>query len=165
MGYFKRKLDRGRSRERIRRLDDEVSAEDLQRVWEAVPDSPPEGRFLRFATVRKHPASGRRTGVFIAAYELLEAPELEAATRAAVRDALSWFEHNLPVPDGFEHEAAVFLFKSDAGESIHRIWSIVRILREHGIHAEMQTIERPGKVLYEDEYQVAVVPWASSAEL
>ena len=39
-------------------------------------------------------------------------------------------------------------------EPIRRMWDIVAILREHGVAARMVTAEKPGKIVYEDRYQV-----------
>jgi len=70
----------------------------------------------------------------------------------------------LPTPD-LDVEAAIFLFKSDAGECSRRIWNLVALLRETGLHVEMQRFENPGKIVYEDAYQIAVIPWRSQPEL
>lgn len=45
---------------------------------------------------------------------------------------------------------------------MERVWRFREgQLREAGYAAEMQVIEGPGKVVYEDQHQVAVVPWSS----
>ena len=96
-------------------------------------------------------------GVFAAAGELLESGELEPDTARALQDVCDWFNDNLPVPGGIDRRDAVFLFKSNAVECTRRIWELVWILREAGFVAEMQKTTRPGRVVYEDAYQVAVV--------
>lgn len=50
-------------------------------------------------------------------------------------------------------------FKSGAGEAIARMWDLAAILREHDAPIRMLTSAHPGKVLYEDDDQVAVAQW------
>ncbi len=54
-------------------------------------------------------------------------------------------------------QRAVFLFKSSATECMRQIWSLVHALRDAGLWVEMQTVENPGRSVYEDEFQIAVV--------
>jgi hypothetical protein len=167
MGYFKRRIDRGRARALLRRLDALHQADQemgARPAWEAIPDEPPKRCFIRFSVAARHPASGRRQGIFSAVHELLDDPAIDAETERALRDAMRWFNVLLPSPE-LEEEAAIFLFKSDAGECTRRIWTFVRILGEHGRFCEMQRSERPGRIVYEDEFQVAVVPWKSAGSL
>lgn len=165
MGYFDRKLDRGRAREQRERLDEAALEEG---AWESLPieTSPqaPAHRYLRFSIAERHPWSRRREGVFAVTYRLLDEGELDAAIWKELRAELDWFRENLPAPD-FDIDAAIFLFRPDAGECTRRIWNVVHLLRECGLPVEMQTISNPGKVIYRDEFQIAVVPWSSSTSL
>ena len=168
MGYFKRKLDRGRSRELVRRLRLDASWDpEPETPWESVAVGGPPGqrRFLRFACAEIDCVSGRRTGIFTAVYELLRDAELDAVSRASLRQTLDWFEEHLPAPKHFHDDAAVFLFKSLAGECTSRIWELVRQLAEHGIRCEQQVFSDPGLIVYEDAYQVAVVPRSGPSAL
>ena len=165
MRYFGRKLDRGRARVRAERWHAELleGAE-----WERVDDAPakrsPALRYLRFSVPDRDPDSHRRQGVFTATHRLLRDTSLDAELRAGVREELDWFAENLPSPI-LDVERAIFLFRPDAGECARRIWHLVQLLRDAGLVVEMQTIANPGKVVYEDVYQVAVVPWSSSKSL
>jgi hypothetical protein len=94
MGYFKRKLDRGRSRRLVRTLND--AAVD-GKAWQAIPDGPPQAPgFVRFSVHELHAESGRRRGIFSAAYDLLESAETDPLQAKAVEAALDWFERKLP---------------------------------------------------------------------
>ena len=42
------------------------------------------------------------------------------------------------------------------------MWTLVRILREHGITVTKITTDNPGYVAYEDEYQVVAIPVADT---
>lgn len=159
MGYFKRKLDRGRSRRLVRALND--AAVD-GKVWQAIPGAPPRTRgFVRFSARDLHEDSGRRRGIFSAAYRALRAPDVDPRLAGRLRNEIDWFCENLISPD-LEHEKAIFLFKSDARECMKHIWKLLHHLREAGVWVEMQTFARPGRPVYEDDQQVAVLPWADA---
>jgi hypothetical protein len=40
------------------------------------------------------------------------------------------------------------------------IWILLHARREADVWVEMQTCVNPGRVVYEDEHQIAAVPWA-----
>ena len=50
-------------------------------------------------------------------------------------------------------------FKPAAREHILRIRDIVAILENHGVTTKMLVTRRPGYVVYEDEHQVAAIPF------
>lgn len=157
MGYFKRKPDRGRSRELVRKLNED-GARSL--AWERIPERPTRRtRYLRFSTFRPHECSGRRMGVFHAAYDLLREERVDPDLRRRVRTLLDWFNVYLPAPAYLNEARAVFFFKTDVGRTVDRVWELAFELRDAGLLVEMQTLKRPGKIVYEDDYQVAVVPW------
>jgi hypothetical protein len=72
-----------------------------------------------------------------------------------------WFNEHLPCPpfqsnlrSGEWTQDAVAWYRAEATEPIRRMWEIVAILREHGVAVWTVTSERPGKIVYEDDYQV-----------
>jgi len=162
VGYFKRKLDRGHSRRLVRGLND--AAVD-GKAWEAIPGRPPRAHtFVRFSARDQHQESGRRRGIFAAAYDLLEAEETDPIQAKAVDDALEWFRHELPIPE-LRDARAIFLFRTEATACMRHIWTLVHALREAGVWVEMQTVPRPGRIVYQDAHQIAVLPWADAGEL
>jgi hypothetical protein len=166
MGYLKRKLDRARIRNSVREA--EAAADPFSnRAWLAIPQSPPaERRFLRFATKRHHDVSGRREGIFSAAYRLCREGSLAEDEAADLHDLLDWFGSNLPTPPhDFDDHRAIFLFRSEAGECTQRIWDLVGLLSFHGVRCEMQEFTDPGLIVWDDEYQIAVVPSSRSTDL
>ena len=99
MGYFSRKVDRGRSLVDMERVHEKAQEDDVHLLWEAIPDSPPQKPcFLRFSTAKKHEYSQRRTGIFAVAYRLKRSDDLDPDSRRSLEDALGWFEQNLPSP-------------------------------------------------------------------
>jgi hypothetical protein len=162
VGYFKRKLDRSRSRRLVRALND--AAVD-GKAWQAIPGRPPRaGGFVRFSARDLHEESGRRRGIFSAAYRVLRSHEVDPHVAHELRNELAWFGENLFSPD-LDHVHAVFLFKSDARECMKHIWALLHHLREAGVWVEMQTFQRPGRAVYQDDQQVAVIPWADASEI
>ena len=162
MGYFKRKLDRGRSRSLVRELND--AAVD-GKAWLAIPDGPPPGPgFVRFSVNDLHEQSGRRRGIFCAAYDVLVSAETDPRHAKAVRAALGWFERELPIPD-LRNKRAIFLFKTEATACMKHIWTLSDALSHAGVWVQMQTIARPGRIVYQDAQQVAVLPWKDASGL
>jgi hypothetical protein len=98
-------------------------------------------------------------GVFRATLSLLGSEDLQPAERQTLREILDWFNANLlHPPDSFSKDRAIFWFKSEAHESIKRIWDLVHILRAHGSHVVVHKCRRLGNICYEDKLQVAAYP-------
>jgi hypothetical protein len=51
------------------------------------------------------------------------------------------------------------MVKDDAGEPVSRMWEIVSLLRDHGSPVRLLRSRNPGRVLYEDQFQVVVTDW------
>jgi hypothetical protein len=78
-----------------------------------------------------------------------------------VTDHCEWFRDNLPVPPfrsnqelGIWSRRAVCWFKDCAGEPLRRMWDFVAIYREYAIPVRLIRTDRPGKIVYEDDFQV-----------
>ena len=70
-----------------------------------------------------------------------------------------WFNENLPVPPFSTKKwskQAVTWFKDSAKESIAKTQELLHILRTHNKPVKMLRSTHPGKILYEDEFQVVV---------
>lgn len=117
--------------------------------------------FIRFVILQKDSDSQLEQGLFQAADELWQAGSLADYEAALVRETFRWFNANLPVPGRFSrsrrpgaHKKGVSWFKPTAREFIDRIADLAAVLTEHGYHVERLTTERPGYVVYEDDYQI-----------
>ena len=122
--------------------------------------------FIRFVTDSVQRNSGRREGIFQAAYRLRRSGALAEYEEARLADALRWFDAHLDKPDRFarsrrpHREAnALCWFKAGAAEHLARIREVQHILDSHGIAVEMITSRRPGYLVYEDDVQVAACPF------
>ncbi|MDH3591285.1 MAG: hypothetical protein OER88_05375 [Planctomycetota bacterium] len=101
------------------------------------------------------------TGIIAEADQLRSAGALEEYESAWLRETFAWFNERLPVPP-FPRSwprDAVCWFKADAGDAIHRMWGLVSFLREHGMPVRLLRARCPGRILYEDRYQVVVDEW------
>ena len=56
-------------------------------------------------------------------------------------------------------KTALCWFKDTAKEHLHRIRALVALLQEHGVAVEVRRLRSPGYIVYEDEHQVAAVPF------
>ncbi len=117
--------------------------------------------YLRFVILANDPDSARKTGLLIAAAELLDRSELPAEEQQVLREALAWFNKHLPVPSQLEyeeHRRAISWFRSSAHEPIARMWDVARALNNHGILVEVLKTVDPGVEIYSDHWQVVAKP-------
>jgi hypothetical protein len=122
--------------------------------------------FLRFVVSERHDDSDRDRGVFSALYALERKGELGVGEIEWFREAESWLNSNLPRPSRFAWSArpnaperALSWFKDTATLHIARVRELTALLEHKGIPvAELRT-DKPGYVLYEDDYQVVAMPF------
>ncbi len=158
MGYFSRKLRRGRWRDAIRDTHERSVAEGWWERWEdAVPPVDRQRWYLRFSVPDVHADSGSRSGVFAAAYDVLREPGLDRGLHDGLRHVMTWFEENLRPKDP-GRAAAIFFFKSDSAACMRHIWDLVGLLKAAGLQPQMVKLRRPGLIVFEDDDQVAAVP-------
>ena len=131
-------------------------------------------RFVRFVTGVSDPDDGTPLGVFAACYDLLRDEDTDETMAAELRAYLDWFKEHLDTPDSFTRHAfmgrgssgeqgkALCWYRSSSQNFIRHMWTLVRILREHGITVTKITTDNPGYVAYEDEYQVVAIPVAGT---
>ena len=116
--------------------------------------------YVRFQTSLRLTCSRTPLGVFHAAEKLLTSGDLDADSAAHARLTLSYFNDYLPVPRlRPEQPRAVFWFRQERHSMIQTLWGLVRLLRRAGLHTELLRVTNPGKICYEDEFQIAAIPW------
>jgi hypothetical protein len=74
----------------------------------------------------------------------------------------AWFSENLEKPTSFGRnklQLGICWFKTGTTEHIARIWEMVRILERHGIYIKKIRTDKPGSVIYEDEWQLVAEPF------
>ena len=101
------------------------------------------------------------TGIVTTARALLDMGDLYDYEEELLEEHFEWLNDNLPCPpfsaslqEGTWSPHAVAWFKETAQEFVECFWNIVAILEEHDVPVRVLKTERPGKVLYEDEFQV-----------
>ena len=116
--------------------------------------------YLRFASL--DPSSAHALvphGVFSSAYALIRSGEIDATQEQSLRELLGWFCAYLPIPrDPRIGDHALFWLKDDAEPSARKMWDLVTLLRLCDRDVQMIKSEYPGRIVYEDRYQVAAIP-------
>lgn len=117
--------------------------------------------FVRFVVGADAENAAWLTGIITEARLLRDRGQLYSHESERLEAAFDWFNEHLPCPpfhakvsSGQWTRDAVAWFRSDAKGPVGRMWDIVAILREHGVAVRMITTGRPGKIVYEDDYQV-----------
>lgn len=138
-----------------------IETEDEGFIFERLDKPAPQpSRYIRFIATQVDSDSGVEEGVFQAAYRLRKDWEVTTYEREALRLHLRWLEAHLSIPEVLSrpgYEKAISWFKSGAKDSITRVWSIIHILEENGVVINKITTNRPGWIVYEDEWQIVAV--------
>lgn len=125
--------------------------------------------FIRFVEGSDSENAAWLTGLFTTAGILDDEGDLYRHESEHLHAVFDWFQENLPCPpfrsnldSGAWTPSAVCWFRPEAHAVVTRMWDLVAILREHGISVRLVRSRKPGKIVYEDKYQiVAETPyWA-----
>ncbi|MFT4215538.1 MAG: hypothetical protein QM622_12315 [Microbacterium sp.] len=109
---------------------------------------------------------GARVGVFALANGLAAEGLLDSVEATWLRTNNDWYnaaygDPSKAQPDVFDRSANPITecwFKASATHLLARVDGYLRLLDAHGVAWEAVTSDRPGMILYEDEYQVVVAP-------
>ena len=114
-------------------------------------------RCVRYVVHQRVGEERRQVGLFAAAYSLRNDGDMAGHDYQRLEELLAWFEAELPtpprqlIPDG-----AVFWYW-EAGRFSQRMWELARLLGEYGYTAELVTASFVGRIVHQDEYQVAAL--------
>jgi hypothetical protein len=124
--------------------------------------------FIRFVIAERHDLSDQPRGVFSALYALEKRGELAPYELEWFRAAEAWFDAHLRRPERFAWSSrpnapgrAVTWLRASATEHVTRMRELVALLEHKSIAVEELRTDRPGYVVYQDEFQVAAMPFAS----
>lgn len=138
-----------------------VETEDERFILER--NDPLEKReLIRFVVGRKDEDSHVEQGVFQAAARAIEWGTITGADADELNSLRTWFSENLEKPTSFgrgKHSLGICWFKVEASEHIARIWQMVRVLERHGIYVKKIKTDKPGYLVYEDDWQVVAEPF------
>lgn len=130
-----------------------------------VPD--PNSCYVRIQA-RYRGRLGVEVGVFVAVDHLRRAGVLSSGQEAQYFDIDDWFNDNLPNPpfygDGNSAGAVTWFKTPVAAAMAERIDVLRSILTAHGVEHDVVTASDPGQQIYEDEFQIGVVPHVRHAQ-
>ena len=125
--------------------------------------------FVRFVISIRDNSSGRRQGLFQAAYKLRASGQMSATDEQQLDQILHWFDENLAEPERLAFSSkprrkaqAISWFRDGAKEHIGRMSEFRTLLDSYGIIVNMLRERRPGYVVYEDEHQVVAYPFSET---
>ena len=113
--------------------------------------------YLRFAVLDPSaPHALAPHGVFRAAYALIRSDQLESYHAERMHELLAWFGRHLPIPrDRRIGEESLFWFKATDNPVLRRVWDFVTLLRLCDREVHVIKTAYPGRIVYEDEHQIA----------
>lgn len=128
--------------------------------------------YIRFQS----PYPGKRgvhTGVFGLTNLLGRDGRLTAEEHADWRAGNDWY--NAAYPDPMDSDVTVYdesinpqataWFKSSAEHLLARVPRYLEILKAHGVECNRVEVDDPGRIIYEDDVQIVVVPHGSAAPI
>lgn len=118
--------------------------------------------FIRFVVGGDDEHHRLLTGIFAEARILRDENKLDRHEEQWLEDICDWYDTHLPLPplvNGQFPRDAVAWFRAGSSEFIGRMWDIVAILKARDVPVRLLKSQNPGKILYEDEYQVLVQEW------
>lgn len=118
--------------------------------------------YVRFVVEKRDEDSLEPQGIFQAAAALAESGQLAPYELEQYEAVRVWFREHLNKPSRFSrarHSYAICWFKDTAREHLTQARQWVYLLEEHGVAVRQVVTERPGYVVYEDEFQVAAEPF------
>lgn len=118
--------------------------------------------YIRFVVGAKDENNRDDRGIFRAVMWALEWGEIAGADAEKLKELLSWFNDNLEKPRSSGRDELRFgicWFKLAATEHISRIDEMVCVLERNGVAIKKIKTDRPGYVIYEDQWQLVAEPF------
>lgn len=129
--------------------------------------------FVRFVTNLVDRGSHERLGIIRSASFYQDEGDISPQDEEELDELFGWFADFLIVPNRFSRSSkkrhscydrstqkALSWFKDSAHLHIKKARDIAEILKRNNIQTEMFITKTPGYVVYDDEYQVAAVPFS-----
>jgi hypothetical protein len=118
--------------------------------------------YVRFVIGRKDEVSHVEQGIFQAAAHALKRQHISGFDADELSQLQTWFDEHLKKPSSFGRDKlrlGICWFKTSSTEHISRIWEMVRVLERNGIYVKKIKTDKPGYVIYEDEWQLVAEPF------
>ncbi|MER5257454.1 MULTISPECIES: hypothetical protein [unclassified Streptomyces] len=122
--------------------------------------------YVRYESPVRHPR-GHFPGVFVLVNGLAKEGKLTPEQERFRRVNNDWYDAAYPIPSKvdpsvYDRDAmpgAMAWFKVTATHLIERVPGYLEILDAHGIECRVVRSSDPGRIVYEDEFQVVVMPY------
>jgi hypothetical protein len=138
-----------------------VETEDERFILER-HDALEKHEYVRFVIGRKDEDSHVEQGIFQAAAQAIEWHSITGSDADELNELRAWFSDNLQKPTSFGRDKlrlGICWFKTGSNEHISRIWEMVQILERNGVYVKKIRTDKPGYVIYEDEWQLVAEPF------
>ena len=129
----------------------------------------PMDMLVRFVTDWTDHDSGESAGLFLAASWARDHCDPGGLDLERLADLREWFNQHLERPARFNRsrrphrkKKAISWFKDSACEHIRRAREIAELISAAGLPVREVKTERPGYVVYEDDFQVVAEPFAET---
>jgi hypothetical protein len=117
-------------------------------------------RYVRLQTSLREAGAPTGLGVFRATGDLMTRQALDPWWSECTEEICDWFNDHLTTPRlPVGQSRAVFWFRAEHSELVQRLWNLAHVLREHEVVVELLHTRNPGRICYEDQRQVAAIPW------
>jgi hypothetical protein len=129
-------------------------------------------RYVRFVVGALDLDSNEPQGIFQAIADLRRASILTDHEEDFVSEVKDWFNQHLEKPSRLStskgrtraaQNRGISWFKDSAKEHLNKVRELVAVLEHHDVHVEMLRTERPGYIVYEDEFQIVAEPFSDSS--
>jgi hypothetical protein len=118
--------------------------------------------YIRFVVGHKDEDSHVERGIFHAAGQALEWGDITGSDADELNELRAWFSEDLEKPTSFGRDTlrlGICWFKTGATAHISRIWEMANILERNGAYVKKIRTDKPGYVIYEDEWQLVAEPF------
>jgi len=123
--------------------------------------------YLRFITRFINEEDKPQTGIFNAMGFIRDHKSTLDEDELILKDLYVWFKNHLDVPHWYINEdreygvrsKAFSWFKDSAREHILKINDSIIVLEKYNLIVERVTSKNPGTIVYEDEFQIAAIPF------
>ena len=122
--------------------------------------------FVRFIVAHRHPETNEPMGIFEAVDFLPPGGRLADWDERRLAELRAWFVEHLPFPERTARarrpnaaHRALSWFKASATTHIAHARELAALLEANDVRTQMLTSDRPGYIVYEDEFQVLAEPF------
>jgi hypothetical protein len=124
--------------------------------------------YIRFVVAKRDDDSDQKSGIITALYEMEHAGQLASYEIDWFYTIEGWLNKHLKRPDRFAWSSrpnaprrAISWLKMSANEHVARMRELAILLKHKDVDVEEIRTNKPGYVVYEDEFQVTAIPFGS----